>query len=399
MVASPIKFFPVVSFKRRPLPKFIKKRRVLLAYRVSAAVIFVCVSPLLLDLFRKLSRSRTGDGSWSASVCCRLLPSAVPAASTVRGKSSGIGCQSSMDIKVTGVRTAAWITLVVLTGMAPPGRAASHIQDQIRAIAKQARGRVAIACSLPGVSLDCSFNEHAHPPMQSVFKLPLAMAVLHLAEQGAFTLDQPVHFAASDRFEMRTLSPLQDRYPQGEVAVPIRELTRLTIVESDNVASELLLKLVGGPRVVNDYIASLNVKGFHLLDGELSLHRNPDLQYRNWFEPDGAVQVLRLLADRSPLSRKDTDLLLGWMGQTPRGASRIAGALPRRTIVMHKPGSSGTEEGRTAAWNDIGLINLPDGRKMAVAVFITNSTADEQTRDAVIARISKALWDVAVSSR
>jgi beta-lactamase class A len=287
-----------------------------------------------------------------------------------------------MDIKVTGVRRAVWITLVAMGGIASHGWAASHIQDQIRAIAKQARGRVAIACSLPGVSLDCSINEHAHPPMQSVFKLPLAMTVLHLAEQGRYTLDQLVHFAGSDRFGMRTLSPLQDRYPQGEVDIPIRELTRLTVVESDNVASELLLKFVGGPSVVNDYIASLNVKGFRLLDGELSLHRN-----------------LRLLADHSPLGREDTNLLLGWMGQTSRGANRISGALPPGTMVMHKPGSSGTEDGRTAAWNDIGLITLPDGRKMAVAVFITNSTADEQTRDAVIARISKALWDLAVSSR
>jgi beta-lactamase class A len=304
-----------------------------------------------------------------------------------------------MDIKVTGVRRAVWITLVAMGGIASYGWAASHIQDEIRAIAKQARGRVAIACSLPGVSLDCNFNEHAHPPMQSVFKLPLAMTVLHLAEQGRFTLDQLVHFAGSDRFGMRTISPLQDRYPQGEVDIPIRELTRLTVVESDNVASELLLKFVGGPSVVNDYIASLNVKGFHLLDGELSLHRNPDLQYRNWFEPAGAVRILRLLADHSPLGREDTNLLLGWMGQTSRGANRISGALPPGTMITHKPGSSGTEDGRTAAWNDIGLITLPDGRKMAVAVFITNSTADEQTRDAVIARISKALWDLAVSSR
>jgi len=52
VVANPIKLFPVVSFKRRPLPKFIKKGRVLLAYRVSAAVIFVWDSTLLPDLFR-----------------------------------------------------------------------------------------------------------------------------------------------------------------------------------------------------------------------------------------------------------------------------------------------------------------------------------------------------------
>ena len=109
--------------------------------------------------------------------------------------------------------------------------------------------------------------------------------------------------------------------------------------------------------------------------------------------------MLRLLADQSPLSRKHTNLLLAWMRETPRGANRIKGALPPSTAVMHKPGSSGTEGGRTPVWNDIGLVNLPDGRKLAIAVFITDSTAEESSRDAAIAQISKAVWDVVVRSR
>lgn len=60
---------------------------------------------------------------------------------------------------------------------------------------------------------------------------------------------------------------------------------------------------------------------------------------------------------------------------------------------MHKPGSSGTADGFTAAWNDIGLIQLPDGRYLAIAIFITDSTADEATRDDVIARIAKTVYD------
>jgi beta-lactamase class A len=41
---------------------------------------------------------------------------------------------------------------------------------------------------------------------------------------------------------------------------------------------------------------------------------------------------------------------------------------------------------------------LPDGRKLAIAVFITDSTADETTRKAVIARIGKAAYDAALKS-
>lgn len=63
---------------------------------------------------------------------------------------------------------------------------------------------------------------------------------------------------------------------------------------------------------------------------------------------------------------------------------------------MHKTGSSGTENGVTFATNDIGLIALPDGRRLAIAVFVTDSKADETTRDALIASIAKAAYAEAI---
>ena len=47
----------------------------------------------------------------------------------------------------------------------------------------------------------------------------------------------------------------------------------------------------------------------------------------------------------------------------------------------------------TAATNDIGIINLPNGKQVAIAVFVSDSPADERTREAVIAKIAKAAWD------
>jgi hypothetical protein len=65
---------------------------------------------------------------------------------------------------------------------------------------------------------------------------------------------------------------------------------------------------------------------------------------------------------------------------------------------MHKTGTSGTEHGVTFATNDVGLITLPDGRRLSLAVFVTDSKADEATRDAVIARIAKAAYSAAVAA-
>ena len=260
-----------------------------------------------------------------------------------------------------------------LLGSVPGVVAETPLQKQIQAIAVEARGTVGVACALPGTKLDCDLDAREHPPMQSVFKLPLGMTVLHLIEQGKFSLDQEIRFLPEDRILPHVYSPLQEKYPEGGVDVPVRELLRLSVSLSDNVAADILLRVVGGPAAVQQYVDSLGVSGFHLEDGEKALHAEVKAQYRNWFEPAGAVELLRRIADRSPISPEHTALLLGWMRTTR--TTRIGSELPAGTVVEHKTGTSDVENGVAYATNDIGLITLPDGRKLAVAVFVTDSKA------------------------
>lgn len=235
--------------------------------------------------------------------------------------------------------------------------------------------------------------------MQSVFKFPLAVTALHLIEQGKLSLDQSIRFLPSDRILPHTHSPIQDKYPEANVNVLLRELLGLAVSQSDNVAADIVLRTIGGPTIVNNYMDSIGVSGFHLEDGEDGLARDVAAQYRDWFEPAGAVQLLRRISDHSPVTLEHTQTLLQWMQETPNGALRIKGMLPPGTIVMHKTGSSGTREGVTFATNDIGLITLPDGRRLAIAIFVTDSRAGEDARDAVIARIAKAAYDEAMQAK
>jgi beta-lactamase class A len=289
--------------------------------------------------------------------------------------------------------------VVALLALASPiaVSAQATLQRQIAAIASEAQGRVSVACSLPGSAIDCDLHPHAHPPMQSVFKLPLALAALHVVEGGSLSLDQAIRFRAGDRILPQAYSPLQEKYPAGEVDVPLRELLLLTVSHSDNVAADIVLRVVGGPAAVEAYVGSIGVGGFRLRDNEAALHREVAAQYRNWLEPAAAVRLLRRLSDDSPLTREHTDLLLGWMRDSTRAPNRIKGRLPAGTVVMHKPGTSDTDHGLTHAVNDIGLIELPDGRRLAIAVFVTDSKADEATRDSVIARIARAAYDAATA--
>ena len=283
--------------------------------------------------------------------------------------------------------------IFILSAVYAPAQ--EFLRQQIRAIAIDAHGKVAVACSLPGSSLNCDLNPNAHPPMQSVFKLPLGLMVLHLVEQGTLSLDQPVQFRPQDRILPHVYSPLQDQYPDAGVDVPLHELLRLDVALSDNVAADILLRLVGGPKAVNSYIAELGIRGFHLRDSEADLHHEVSAQYRNWFAPAGAVQLLRRISDNSPLTQEHTDLLLAWMTPSDR-TNRLDGDLPSVVRVAHKSGTSDVTDGVAHATNDIGLIPLPDGPRIAIAVFVTDSTADQATREKVISRVGRAAYDTSI---
>jgi beta-lactamase class A len=286
------------------------------------------------------------------------------------------------------------LALLLLTTLAT---AQTPLHQQLTALAAEAQGKVYVACTLPNTPLDCDLNPHGHPPMQSTFKFPLAMAVLHQVELGKLQLDQPIRFLQSDRYP--TYSPLQDKFPNAEVDIPLRTLLQLTASESDNIASNLLLRAIGGPTVLQQYLDSLGLSAIHEEDSEQTLHGDQTLQYRNTAEPAAMVTLLRLFADNSPLTPAHTALLNTWMLSTTSGPHRIKGFLPPNTPVAHKTGSSGEEWGRIPATNDVGLITLPNGQRLALAIFVTDAHANQDACEHTIAAIAQAIYNQALTQQ
>ena len=81
------------------------------------------------------------------------------------------------------------------------------------------------------------------------------------------------------------------------------------------------------------------------------------------------------------------------MVETTTGTNRLKGQLPEGTAVAHKTGTSGREDNIMAAFNDIGIVTLPNGKHYAIAVFITNSKENDEINAAIIAEISKSVWE------
>lgn len=237
-----------------------------------------------------------------------------------------------------------------------------------------------------------SINAAHHYPMQSVFKFHLALLVLHKADQGKLSLSQRIHIKQSS-LAKKSWSPLRDEHTAAEFDLTIKELLSYTVSQSDNNGCDILFGLVGGPAALNNYIHALGVKDINIVANEAQMHAAWDVQYNNWTTPIAATQLLQKFQAGNILSENSKALLWQLMA-TGVKSNRLKGLLPADTDVAHKSGTSDTNEQHlTAAFNDIGIITLPNGKHIAMAVFVSDSKEDEATNQRIISEIAKATWD------
>ena len=239
-----------------------------------------------------------------------------------------------------------------------------------------------------------SLNGARHFPLQSVFKFHIALAVLSQIDKGKFSLDQKIKIEKKDLLP-DLYSPIREKYPNG-ASLTIAEILENTVSASDNVGCEVLLRLLGGPQVVEEYFTKNKFKDISIKINEEVQQANWDLQFQNWTTPKAANEVLAAFYynKKKLLSQKSYDFIWKTMRDTETGKARLKGQLPKGTVVAHKTGSSGAnKEGLTAAVNDIGIVFLPNGRHFFISVFVTNSKENADTNEKIIADIAKATWD------
>ena len=274
----------------------------------------------------------------------------------------------------------------------PKATDVAKLRKQLEEIASLAKGRVGVAAEVLETGESISLNPQDRFPMQSVYKLPISMAVMVQVDNKKLNLEQLVRVEKSDFVRIGQLSPIRDNNPNG-VELSLSELLRYTVSVSDGTSSDVLLKLVG-VEFVGKYLNELGITEIIVANSEKEIGKDWETQYRNWATPQGALQLLRSLHERRGLSEQSQQLLLKHMTDTPTSAKRLKGLLPKTVVVAHKTGTGGTSPaGLASATNDIGLITLPNGRHLAIAVFVSDSKVDLATRESVIAQIAKAIYD------
>ena len=257
-------------------------------------------------------------------------------------------------------------------------------EPPMQAIVEPAGGTVGFAAVELASGRSLGLRQDERVPMQSVFKLPIAIEVLRQVDEGKIDLEREILLGADDAREGVTTIVVPSRRT-------VRKLLEAMVVNSDNVACDRLLALVGGPQAVDARIRGLGIEGITIRFSEREMTAGKG---DNTATPAAMVALLGRMARQGlgllPASAKHLeDLLL----QVGTGAKRIKGGLPPGTPVAHKSGTSRTQDGKTDATNDVGLISLPNGNRIAIAVFVHDSPADERTREETIAKLARAAYD------
>jgi beta-lactamase class A len=272
-------------------------------------------------------------------------------------------------------------------------KAQGDLRQQIKDIIKPVKGIVGI--SLMGLETrdTLSVNGDARLVLHSVMKFPIALTVLHLVDSGVLKLDQKIHFKKRDMVK-NTHSPLRDKFPDGDVDVTIADVLGYMVSQSDNIACDVLMKKIGGPKTVQDYMLHIGIRGIAVRTYEQEMAMSWELQYTNWCKPKEMTILLDRFYKGDVVSKSSTDFLYKIMLETTTGPKRLKGLLPADMPVAHKTGTSPTNDaGLSPATNDVGIITLPNGKHLAISVFVCNSTDDEATREGIIAKIAKAAVD------
>lgn len=289
---------------------------------------------------------------------------------------------------ITWARSLPCLALMLAVGQFSFGECSSQAMKNVE---QSVQGKLGVSALVEGQA-GFGYHERKRFPMQSVYKLPIAIAVLHEVEQGRMELNRTVHVQPEQMIPPAGHSPLRDKFHDGG-EFTVEDLLRRAIVDSDGSASDVLLRVIGGPKTVQRYLKEQKIKAVRVKHTEAQIIEDAKAQYEDSATPEGMVGLLLELHDGKLLNAKHTRLLLDWMRESQTGKDRLRAKLPAGTVVEDKTGSSGTTDGKTAATNDVGLITLPDGKAIAIAVFVMDSKANGAARSGAIAEVGRVAWE------
>lgn len=244
-------------------------------------------------------------------------------------------------------------------------------------------------------------------PTMSVYKYPIAIAVLKAVDAGRIKLDDPITIGQSDIRDGLS-SYLDHKKLPAPRRFTVRELISGMVSHSDNTACDMLLARIGGPAEVTRVMRALGITGMSIHLDERDMDREVvrlglegfDRDGRNSSSPSAMASLLEMTHRAElQLKQESQQLLLRVLRETATGARRIRAGLPAGTPLWHKTGTGRRIKGVNLATNDVGVFTLPDGTHVAIAIFVKMGTAPDAKLESSIAQIARQAYSFAAGAK
>jgi beta-lactamase class A len=342
---------------------------------------------------------------------------------------------------VAAVLVAAWLALRALPRRSPPQTSArttatpvpdrlpehpdTTLEARLGALVSRAPARCGIVAKDLTTGAIAQVNPDTLIPLLSVVKLPVAIVVLDGVDQGKWSLSTPITLLPQD---MHPRGWVGDRYPRGGGHLSLNQLLIAMLTRSDNSAADALMRLVGGPHEVTRWLERHGIRDLHVDRTERALgdewyglapgvdttesaeeiretrSQVPEavhdsaaramlLDPRDTGTAEACVHLLEQLWSGKLLSATMTDTLESILTRCRTGSGRLPGMLPKGTRIARKTGTGGISEGVTVAINDIGVMHLPNGHDVAIAVLVGSPRGPVHRAERLIARVARAVYD------
>ena len=189
------------------------------------------------------------------------------------------------------------LLLLFVTSCKTPSYKTDLLRNKIEQILSDKNAVVGVSIIGNNGKDTLSLNGDKRFPMQSVFKFHIALAVLSEIDKGKLSLDQKIEISKDELLPEDFWSPLRDENPNGGTFT-IERLIQYSVSHSDNTACDVLIRLIGTPKTVEEYIKKSGINDIQITYNEEQMQAKWENMFQNWTTPKAASQTLKLFCMR-----------------------------------------------------------------------------------------------------
>jgi len=271
---------------------------------------------------------------------------------------------------------------LILFALVPCARAAS-MSDVLKQQETRLNARIGMAVVNAQGTPVFTWRQYERFPLTSTFKVLACAALLDKLRNSGGSLEEKVSLQPD---ELLAYSPITKNYlPPSTLS--LRLLCSAAVSYSDNTAANRLLRYLGGPAAVTQFMRSIGDNVTRLDRTEPTLNEATPGDARDTSTPQSMALALQKLLASDVLAQADRTTLDTWMREDKVADALLRAALPAGWAIADKTGAGG--HGSRAI---IAAVYPPQKPPFYVAIYITQTSASIKAADAAIADIGRQLF-------